>query len=107
MPKHWPAVFTEIRNELAKVTNKVYEGQVSKGAYNGIGQLVYPNGDVYKGAYKMDCAVAQAFACLALTVPFIKVSGVMTNPWAMGFCSLFQTRLSRVASMDTESWMAR
>jgi hypothetical protein len=52
LPKLWPAIFTEIRNELAKVTNKVYEGQVNKGVYNGIGQLVYPNGDVYKGAYK-------------------------------------------------------
>lgn len=41
-----------MRNELGKVTNRVYEGQVSKGVYNGNGQMVYPNGDVYKGVYK-------------------------------------------------------
>jgi hypothetical protein len=34
------------------VTNKVYKGQVVRGIQNGVGQMVYPNGDVYRGAYK-------------------------------------------------------
>ncbi len=30
----------------------MYEGGVSKGNKNGNGQMIYPNGDVYKGQYK-------------------------------------------------------
>lgn len=52
MPRHWHNFVEEITNELATVTNTVYEGQVSKGLKNGQGQLVYANGDVYKGQFK-------------------------------------------------------
>jgi hypothetical protein len=49
VPRHWHNFFDDMTNELAQVTNKVYEGGVSKGSQNGNGQMVYPNGDVYKG----------------------------------------------------------
>jgi len=34
------------------VKNTVYEGQMQKNLKNGQGQMVYPNGDVFKGSYK-------------------------------------------------------
>lgn len=45
-------MISEILAELSQVKSTVYEGQVSKGIYNGAGQMVYPNGDIYKGQYK-------------------------------------------------------
>lgn len=52
MPRHWATFIQEALDDLTTVKNKIYEGQVTKGTRNGQGQLVYPNGDVYKGAYK-------------------------------------------------------
>lgn len=52
VPRHWQKFIEEVTSELSTVHNKVYEGQVSKGLRNGTGQLVYPNGDVYRGTYK-------------------------------------------------------
>ena len=52
VPRHWFTLIDEVLTELLPVKNTVYEGQMSKGLRNGHGQLVYPNGDVFKGAYK-------------------------------------------------------
>ena len=54
LPRHWLAFVEDSINELQYVTSTVYDGQVSKGSKNGLGQLIFPNGDVYKGAWKAD-----------------------------------------------------
>ena len=52
VPRNWNNLVEDAINELKSITNKVYEGQVSKGLKNGQGQIVYANGDVYKGSFK-------------------------------------------------------
>jgi hypothetical protein len=52
LPRHWTTFVGDALDELSIVKNGQYEGQVTKGVKNGQGQLVYPNGDVYKGAFK-------------------------------------------------------
>jgi len=54
VPRHWLHFVEDSIAELATVTNPVYEGQVVKGIRNGLGQIVLPNGDVYKGQWKSD-----------------------------------------------------
>lgn len=39
---------------MKTVTSKVYDGVVSKGLKNGLGQIVYPKGSKYKGQFKND-----------------------------------------------------
>jgi hypothetical protein len=36
------------------VKNHIYEGAISKGVKSGAGQLIFPNGDMYKGQWKSD-----------------------------------------------------
>jgi len=52
LPRHWITFVGEVLDELQNVKNKIYEGQVIKGIRNGLGQLLYENGDVFKGNYK-------------------------------------------------------
>jgi hypothetical protein len=52
IPRHWRTLLEDIQKELKEVTNTMYEGSVSKGLKQGHGQMVYPNGDVYKGVYR-------------------------------------------------------
>jgi len=52
LPRHWTTFVQDAMEELRHVKNIIYEGQVVKGIRNGLGQLVYPNGDVYKGTFK-------------------------------------------------------
>lgn len=54
VPRHWFNFMEEALAELATVTNTVYEGMVSKGVRQGMGQVIFPNGDIYKGAWKGD-----------------------------------------------------
>lgn len=54
VPRHWLTFVEDAMNELATVTNNVYDGQVAKGIRQGLGQIVFPNGDVYKGQWKSD-----------------------------------------------------
>lgn len=54
VPRHWLNFVEESISELASVTNNVYDGQVAKGVRQGLGQIVLPNGDVYKGQWKSD-----------------------------------------------------
>ena len=49
LPRHWTSFVHDVLLELSNVTNTVYEGQVAKGIRSGAGQMVYENGDVYKG----------------------------------------------------------
>ncbi len=49
MPRHWFSLMDEMLNELSTVNNHVYEGVVSKGVRQGAGQMIFPNGDIYKG----------------------------------------------------------
>jgi hypothetical protein len=37
LPRHWTSFVRDALEELKNVTNKVYEGQVTKGVRNGIG----------------------------------------------------------------------
>lgn len=52
IPRHWINFVEDCLNELKKVNNAGYDGEVSKGMRNGLGQMVFPNGDVYRGAWK-------------------------------------------------------
>ena len=52
LPRYWTNFVSDALDDLSLVTNTVFEGQVTKGIRNGQGQMVYPNGDVYKGSYK-------------------------------------------------------
>lgn len=54
VPQHWTNFIDDIENELAEVTNSIYEGGVSKGLKHGFGQYVMPSGDVFKGNFKND-----------------------------------------------------
>ena len=54
VPRHWLNFVEESISELATVTNNVYDGQVAKGVRQGLGQIVLPNGDIYKGNWKSD-----------------------------------------------------
>lgn len=39
---------------MKQVTSQVYDGAMSKGLKHGVGQIVYPNGQKYKGNFKND-----------------------------------------------------
>lgn len=39
---------------MKTVTSKLYDGVVSKGLKNGLGQIVYPSGSKFKGQFKND-----------------------------------------------------
>jgi hypothetical protein len=53
--------------ELKNVKNREYEGQIAKGVRAGIGQLVYPNGDVYRGNFKHNERNGQGTCIFAMT----------------------------------------
>ena len=52
VPRNWINCLQEAEDELADVTNHVFEGGVSKGQKNGIGKMIFPNGEIYKGNFK-------------------------------------------------------
>ena len=52
LPRQFLTFVQDALEELQNVTNTEYEGQVLKGVKSGQGQLVFPNGDVYKGNFK-------------------------------------------------------
>jgi hypothetical protein len=54
VPRHWFTLMDEMLNEISQVTNNVYEGAVAKGVKQGLGQVIFPNGDIYKGQWKAD-----------------------------------------------------
>ena len=54
VPRHWLTFMEEALNELTQVTNHIYEGAISKGVKSGAGQVIFPNGDIYKGQWKSD-----------------------------------------------------
>lgn len=54
VPRNWMNCLQEAEDELANVTNIVYEGQVSKGLRNGQGKMLFGNGEIYIGNFKAD-----------------------------------------------------
>lgn len=54
VPLHWNNFLEDAKAHLNQVTSKIYDGGVSKGLRHGQGQMIMPNGDVFRGHWKHD-----------------------------------------------------
>jgi len=54
VPNIWQTFLDETIQDMKQVTSQVYDGAMSKGLKHGVGQIVYPNGQKYKGNFKND-----------------------------------------------------
>jgi hypothetical protein len=52
VPRNWISFLEEVDVDLKDVRSTVYEGGVTKGLRNGMGKIIYANGEVYKGNFK-------------------------------------------------------
>ena len=54
VPLHWHQFFEDAVAEISQVTSDIYDGGVSKGQKNGVGKVILPSGEAFKGNWKND-----------------------------------------------------
>lgn len=54
VPLHWHQFFDDVQAELKHIKSEIYDGGVSKGLKNGVGHVILPSGEAFKGNWKND-----------------------------------------------------